>query len=102
MTKFDPASWTTAAGQVDDVSQEFQRACDPALDPPTLPWLTLSPIDRQLKAKLDPVATKWYHLIGGASAKMGSDASKMRATAKNYGRVEDTNEEIAGRYWTRG
>lgn len=98
MTRFDPDSWRNAATGIDRISQDFQRVCDPALDPPQVA-LGGSPVDATIERRWNPHSTRWFHLIGGIGAKLDSDASKMRATARNYDAVEDNNLELAQRYW---
>ena len=99
MTTFDPQSWRDSASQLDEASQDFQAAADPALTAPQTAG-GLSSVDSALGSHVNPLTKEWYFLIGGASIKLGSDASKMRATAANYSATEDNNTDLASRYWS--
>jgi hypothetical protein len=99
MTLFSPQSWRDSASRLDRASQDFQAASDPALTPPGVSGGP-SPVDASLRSRTEPLTKEWYFLIGGASIKLGSDASKMRATAANYAETEENNTALATRYWS--
>ncbi|RRD45611.1 hypothetical protein [Tessaracoccus sp. OH4464_COT-324] len=82
-------------------SDIFEDASDEVMEPPDFGGAetSASPADQGLVGLIKRAHTGWYPVLGSIPIKLGSDNSKMSATADNCSNTEDSHEYVAGRYW---
>lgn len=102
--KFNGAVWKKAADMQDATREAWETSTfathqtAPHHTAPEMPSSN-SRIDAVIAHRVPVIATQWYDMIGTAAIRLGSDASKMRATGELYSATEDQAIEANVRFW---
>lgn len=98
-TQFDAASWQAASERTDKAREAWEQDTHSAMQAKPVTGDDGSPVDAVAKAQTTALHLKWYDLIGSAGVRLGSDASKMMATARNYSSTEAQAVDASKRFW---
>ncbi len=96
---FDPVAWRSGADLIDQARESWETRTFAAQRAPAVSGNGSIPLDAELNRATEAKRLEWFDLIGNLGARLGSDHSKMRATAENYARTEDEAVEANARFW---
>ena len=97
--QFDPTAWNTGADLLDAAREAWETSSFQAAQSQPVSGNGSVPVDALLSKKTAELKLKWYDLIGEVGVAMGSDVSKMRATAANYAASEEQAVAANERFW---
>ncbi|WP_296137229.1 hypothetical protein [uncultured Tessaracoccus sp.] len=100
MTRFDGPSWVSGAEKLDALREEWESATFPAAQAEPISAEGSNPVDKAVATATAGLRWPWYDAIGQMGVKLGSDASKMRATGEDYSATEDQAAQANDRFWS--
>lgn len=98
--KFDATAWREGARLTDVAREAWESRCFAATQTQPVTGDGSIPLDAYLTTVTSELRQSWYDLIGNAGIALGSDASKMNATAQNYSATEAQAVEANARFWS--
>lgn len=97
-TAFHGPSWMAGGARLDALREEWETNCFDAAESNAIRG-SANPVDAAVMRATEDLRLPWYDAIGNMGVKLGSDASKMRATGEDYATTEDEAEAANNRYW---
>lgn len=99
MKGFDAASWEEGARRTDAARESWDAGTHAAAWSEPVTGSADVAVDRTIEQQTTALHQEWFDLIGNLSARLGSDASKMRSTGANYAQTEDNAMQANQRFW---
>jgi len=99
MKGFDAASWEEGARRTDATRETWDAQTHAAAWSEPVTGSADVAVDRTVELYTTQLHQTWFDLIGNVSARLGSDASKMRSTGANYAETEDNAVQANHRFW---
>lgn len=97
--RFDADSWSKGAELVDGIRETWETQTFAASQAAAVTGDASISVDQAIMQAGEEFRIKWYDLIGNLGARLGSDHSKMKATADNYSGTEAEATSANQRFW---
>lgn len=96
---FDGPSWIKAGQRMDEIRESWESDTFPAAQSDPVSNTGDTFVDATVHRFTSQLQLDWYDLIGNLGVALGSDASKMLATGRNYSATEDQAVQANQRFW---
>ena len=97
--QFDPTLWSKGSQLMDTAREKWESSTFAATQAQPVSGDASVPLDVTLKEATAALRLAWYDQIGAVGVRMGSDSSKMSATAQNYATTEEQAVAANERFW---
>lgn len=97
--RFDADAWNRGADLTNATREDWETQTFAAAQASAVTGNDSIELDRVVGEETEAFRLKWYDLIGNLGARLGSDYSKMKATADNYSQTEEDAVAANSRFW---